>query len=294
MPSFAPRNRLAFRKLRRLPNSSFLHAQPFLSASAWPSPGSSYYLFVVRPHFLPDYRYLFNANSYTGMAPSTVLAVLSKMDTDGLWTGEDFQPAPSLRSFSVLRLRVWFGNPLMPELLLPAACFAAFLSLITTTSNPGTTWSSEVPLPLLIPVSLLQPWGAQIIRTTTHNPESFKITHVRGLSQQVAVVLASLTLTLTLAKPSTTSAPQGLHLLCQRAANSADPPDYLVQLASSNPLILSISGSQPIPHDRPALHLRRLRHYGTCPSESTGGLLAPAGTSRLNQVEDDKMDALGP
>ena len=38
----------------------------------------SYYVFVVRPHFLSDYRYLFSANAYTGISVKSAEGALRR------------------------------------------------------------------------------------------------------------------------------------------------------------------------------------------------------------------------
>src|SRR6202789_775194 len=83
-----------------------------LAAVAW----LSYYLLVVRPHFLPDFHYLFDANSYTGMTPSTVLTVLAATIGDGLWMGKIFYPVALLAVGSVFFLgpQILRRNPLHP------------------------------------------------------------------------------------------------------------------------------------------------------------------------------------
>ena len=46
-----------------------------------------YYLGVVRPHYLLDYRYLFSANAYTQITLATAGTVLHDTLTDGTWMG---------------------------------------------------------------------------------------------------------------------------------------------------------------------------------------------------------------
>src|SRR3984885_10462381 len=108
--------------------------RPFLHLSLPPTILSvvtwlSYYLFVVRPHFLPDYHYLFEANDYTGLTPSNILSVLATTIADGLWIGKILYPLALLAAISVFLLRPrLLRNPLIPSLLLWAGGYAAFLA----------------------------------------------------------------------------------------------------------------------------------------------------------------------
>ena len=94
-----------------------------LAAALW----LSYYFVVIRPHFLPDFHYLFDANSYTSLTPSNILTVLADTLADGLWIGKILYPLALLAAFSVFLLRPrLLRNPLVPSLLLWAAGYAAF------------------------------------------------------------------------------------------------------------------------------------------------------------------------
>ncbi|MGH9596176.1 MAG: hypothetical protein ACRD3K_05210, partial [Edaphobacter sp.] len=110
------------------------HLRPFLRLSFPPTVIAavawlSYYLFIVRPRFLPDYHYLFNANSYTGITPSTALTVLAGTITSGVWIGRILYPLALLAIVFVFLLRPrLLRNPLISSLLLWAAGYAAFLA----------------------------------------------------------------------------------------------------------------------------------------------------------------------
>ncbi len=102
-----------------------------LAAITW----ISYFLFIVRPHFLPDYRYLFTANGYTGLTPSNALAVLADTIADGLWIGKILYPLGLLAAASALFLRPRILSTLSSPL-------SSSGPVATQPSSPTTTISS--------------------------------------------------------------------------------------------------------------------------------------------------------
>src|SRR5271170_2672585 len=83
-----------------------------LAAAIW----IGYYLFIVRPHFLPDYHYLFSANGYTGITPSNLLFVLASTIADGLWMGNIIYPLALIAIAAAFFLgpQLLRSNPLIP------------------------------------------------------------------------------------------------------------------------------------------------------------------------------------
>jgi hypothetical protein len=260
--------------------------RPFLMLSLPPSVLAavtwlSYYLFVVRPHFLPDYRYLFNANSYTGMAPSTVLAVLASTIVDGLWMGKILYPLALLTTVLVFLLGPrLLRNPLIPSLLLWAFGYAAFLAYHNNL-QPRYYLVIAVPLTLLIPVVFSSLWSAN-----HQNHTATRVSLHRFAIAAIVSVLAVLTLT---------DASQTLHYV--------RTPDYTFTSAATqirriisadpahNPLILSISGSQlSLMTGLPSI----CDDFGTMDLPVRVQAYRPGWYVVWNQVEDDKMDALAP
>ena len=98
-----------------------------LGAAVW----GGYYGLFVRPRYLLDYQYLFNANGYTGVTPATLGSVLHDTLFDGVWIGATLfcvalaAVIGSLAVASVPRLR---ANPLVVALLLWVLGYAAFLA----------------------------------------------------------------------------------------------------------------------------------------------------------------------
>jgi Dolichyl-phosphate-mannose-protein mannosyltransferase len=241
----------------------------------------SYYLFVVRPHFLSDYHYLFSANGYTGITPSNLLSVLADTIADGLWIGKILYPLAILAAISVFLLRPrLLRNPLIPSLLLWAGGYAAFLAYHNNL-QPRYYLVIAIPLTLLVPVVFSSLWtSAPRTRTGTE-------TYLHRLA--ITTIVAVLTLlTITDARQTLryvrtpdytfTSAAARIHQII-----SADP--------SHNPLILSISGSQlSLMTGLPSI----CDDFGTMDLPVRVQAYRPGWYVTWNQVEDDKMDALAP
>jgi hypothetical protein len=262
------------------------HLRPFLRLSLPPAAIAaviwlSYYLFVVRPHFLPDFHYLFEANGYTGLTPSNILSVLAATIADGLWIGKILYPLAILAAISVFLLRPrLLRNPLIPSLLLWAGGYAAFLAYHNNL-QPRYYLVIAIPLTLLVPVVFSTLWSSgPRIRTASE-------TRLHRLAiTSIASVLAVLTLTdarqtlhyIRTPDYSFTTAAAQIHRII-----SADP--------SHNPLILSISGSQlSLMTGLPSI----CDDFGTMDLPVRVKAYHPGWYVTWNQVDDDKMDALTP
>jgi hypothetical protein len=240
----------------------------------------AYYGFVVRPHFIDDYRYLFSANGYTGMTPSTALSVLGDTIADGLWIGNILYPLGLLAAASALFLRPrLLRNPLIPALLLWIAGYIAFLAYHNNL-QPRYYFVIAIPLTLLIPAVFSSLWEPSTQpNDPTRNP--FRLATVG-----IVVALAILTVT---------DARQTLHYV--------RTPDYTFTTAAAeirqivvadrthNPLILSISGSNlSLMTGLPSI----CDDFGTMDLAVRVHAYRPGWYVAWNQVDDDKMDALAP
>src|ERR1700733_9922172 len=193
-----------------------------------------YYLFVVRPHFLPDFHYLFDANSYTGLTPSNILVVLAKTIADGLWIGNILYPLAILAVISVFLLRPrLLRTPLIPALMLWAASYAAFLAYHNNL-QPRYYLVIAIPLTLLIPIVFSNLWTSNPRRRPHHQAwlHRLAITGIVGVLAAVIVTDARQTLQYVRTPDYAFTSAAGQI----RQIISADP--------THNPLILSISGSQ--------------------------------------------------
>jgi 4-amino-4-deoxy-L-arabinose transferase-like glycosyltransferase len=258
----------------------FLHLSlppAVLAAVTW----LSYYLFIVRPHFLPDYHYLFEANGYTGLTPSNILSVLADTIADGLWIGRILYPLALLAAISVFLLRPrLLRNPLIPSLLLWAGGYAAFLAYHNNL-QPRYYLVIAIPLTLLVPVVFSSLWtsGPRTRTAAETSLHRLAITSIVAVLAVLTVTDARQTLRYVRTPDYTfTSAAAQIHQII-----SADP--------THNPLILSISGSQlSLMTGLPSI----CDDFGTMDLPVRVRAYRPGWYVAWNEVEDDKMDALTP
>jgi hypothetical protein len=238
----------------------------------------AYYGFVVRPHFLGDYHYLFSANGYTGITPSTALTVLGNTIADGLWIGNILYPLALLAAASALLIRPrLLRNPLIPALMLWAAGYAAFLAYHNNL-QPRYYLVIAVPLTLLVPVVFSSLWNT----AGTEAPTTLRRLATAGIVAALAILTIS-------------DARRTLHYV--------HTPDYTFTTAAAqirqivaadrthNPLILSISGSNlSLMTGLPSI----CDDFGTVDLAVRVQAYHPGWYVAWNQVDDDKMDALTP
>ena len=248
-----------------------------LAAATW----LTYYLFVVRPHFLPDFHYLFEANSYSGLTPSNVLSVLADTIADGLWIGKILYPLALLAAISVFLLRPrLLRNPLIPSLLLWAGGYTTFLAYHNNL-QPRYYLVIAVPLTLLVPVVFSSLWNSNFQSRTATQTYLHRLAIV-----SIAAVLAVLTIT---------DARQTLHYVHTPDYTFTRAADQIRRIVSAdptqNPLILSISGSQlSLMTGLPSI----CDDFGTMDLPVRIKAYHPGWYVTWNQVDDDKMDALTP
>ena len=240
-----------------------------------------YYVFVVRPHFLPDYRYLFDANSYTGITPSNLVSVLDNTLVDGLWIGKILYPLSLFAIACVFLLRPrLLRNPLVPALILWAGGYAAFLAYHNNL-QPRYYLVIAIPLSLLVPIIFSDFWASTPpVRT------SVPLFPHRLTVASIVAVLAVLTLT---------DARQTLHYVRNPEYAFSNATGHIREIISAdpahNPLILSISGSQlSLMTGLPSI----CDDFGTMDLPVRIQAYRPGWYVTWNQVDDDKMDALTP
>lgn len=242
----------------------------------------AYYGLVVRPHFLDDYHYLFSANGYTGMTPSTALTIIGTTFADGLWMGRVLYPLGILVATWCLVLRPsLLRNPIIPALLLWCAGYAAFLAYHNNL-QPRYYLVIAVPLTLLLPIVASNVWVS--MKAPGAQANLSPIRHAAKASVIVALTVLAVA-----------DAHQTLHYVRTPDYSFITAADKIRQIVSAdhnqNPLILSISGSNlSLMTGLPSI----CDDFGTMDLAVRVQAYHPGWYVAWNQVDDDKMDALAP
>ena len=249
-----------------------------LAATLW----LAYFLLLIRPHYLLDYRYLFSANAYTGITRENWREVLVNTFTAGDWIGHLLYPlALAASAWALLSVRRLRAQPLIPALLLWIAGYTAFLAYHNNL-QPRYYLVIAVPLTLLLPVvfdALVLP---QLSRANSRlRPAALALAAVAA----AAIALPDARLTLHFVRhPEYTllNAARQVRDYIQNAQRT-DP--------SRNPLILSISGSElALMNGLPSI----CDDFGTLELGDRVKLYHPGWYLAWNQIDDDKMDAMTP
>jgi hypothetical protein len=244
-----------------------------LAATLW----LGYYGLFIRPHFLLDFRYLFDANQYTSITAATAISVLGETLTDGLWIGKILYPLALFAAVAALgsgRLR---RNPLVISLLLWALGYAAFLAWHDNL-QPRYYLVIAVPLTLLVPVVFAKLWEGSRRRA----PKIF----YRAATAITAVALALLI---------ATDARHTLQYVHKPEYTFTAAADQIKKIISADhthsPLVLSISGSNlSLMTGLPSI----CDDFGTLDLAFRVSTYHPGWYVAWNHVEDDKMEALAP
>ncbi len=241
-----------------------------------------YFLLLIRPHYLLDYRYLFSANAYTGMTRENWREVLRNTFTAGDWIGHLLYPlALAAAAWALVRLRRLRAHPLIAALLLWIGGYTAFLAYHDNL-QPRYYLVIAVPLTLLLPLV----FDALVLSPLTRrNPRLRPAALAFAALAAAAIAVPDARLTLHFVRhPEYTllNAARQVREYIQ-AAQRTDP--------SRNPLILSISGSElALMNGLPSI----CDDFGTLELGDRVKLYHPGWYLAWNQIDDDKMDAMTP
>jgi hypothetical protein len=242
----------------------------------------AYFFFLIRPHFLDDFRYLFSANAYTGITADSALATLADTISSGVWIGRLLYPLALLAILvAVLRPRRSLRNPLIPALLFWVAGYLAFLAYHNNL-QPRYYLVVAIPLTLLAPLVFEDLW-----RTTPANPAHPQ--HPRLTPIGRAALVVGLLAVVTLDARQTLR--YVLHPEYTYATAAAQIRDIITASPDHSPLLLSISGSDlSLMTGLPSI----CDDFGTMELPARVKAYRPGWYLAWNEVEDDKMDALAP
>ena len=240
----------------------------------------SYFLFYIRPHFLLDYRYLFSANSYTGMTRENALSAIFYTLHGVAWMGRLttilIAAATLLAALQVRKLR---KHPMIVSLLLWAAGYGAFLAYHNNL-QPRYYLVVAVPLSLLVPVVF-----EDLVLPRFVHARSKKIVVLTFAMCLAFIVVPDAVQTVEIVRH-----PQYTFLAAARRIHDIIAEDHRKDPKHSD-LLLSISGSD-------ISLMTGLRticdDFGTSELEDRVNQYQPGWYASWNLIEDDKMDALDP
>ncbi len=228
--------------------------------------GLTYYVTLVRPHYLQDFRYLFSANQYTGLTAANAHDILLGAFRDGLWIGHVIYPMFFVTLLFACLYRRIGRDPVFVSLLLWIAGYTAFL-IYHANLQP------RYYLVIAVPMTLLVVRGAQ---------------HAIAWRGQSALVLAPVFLALV-----AYDARAMLHYTRHPDYTFQDAALQVGRIVESEPnhshTVLSISGSDlSLMTGLPSI----CDDFGTMQLEDRIAAYKPGWFVAWNYVEDDKMEAL--
>lgn len=247
-----------------------------IAAGVW----LGWFVLVIRPHLLLDYRYLFSANGYTGITRDNFIQVLSDTIGDGNWIGAILFPlALAAILFSLLRLRTLRRHPLVPSLILWAGGYTAFLAYHANL-QPRYYLVVAVPLTLLVPVVF-----EQLVLPLTTSRHAYRSALLAAVVLFLAVALPDARTTLHFVRhPQYTLLNAARQVHDTIIAQEKEDPAH-------NPLVLSISGSDlSLMTGLPSI----CDDFGTLELADRVKKYRPGWYAAWNQIDDDKMDAITP
>ncbi|MGA1983640.1 MAG: hypothetical protein ABSG84_14390 [Acidobacteriaceae bacterium] len=266
-----------------------------VGAAAW----GGYYGLFVRPHYLADYRYLFDANAFTGITRATFWSVLGSGILDLQWIGEMLFVLALVAVIGSLT-RLFAGrqraNPLVETLLVWIFGYAAFLAYHANLS-PRYYVALAVPLTMLVAM-FFEPLVAGAFRTLPRTavraggPPTVRIDDVllrlpavvAGLALAF-VVFSGVRRTIYLVRHPEYTYVSAAEQIRQAVASEgvADPSHSELVLSISGAQLSLMTGLESICDD-----------YGTMQLPDRVATYKPGWFATWNYVEDDKMDALAP
>jgi hypothetical protein len=237
----------------------------------------AWFLLAVRPHFLADYRYLFSANAYTGIALEPLASVVLNTLADGIWMGRVLYPCLFVALVLVLFWRPrLLTNPLVPTFGLWIGGYFTFLAY-------HNNLQPRYYLVIAVPVTALVALAIDDLR----QPSSL----LSPLSSLLPNLLAAL-LVLAIAAPDIFQQADFLLHPTYDFLAAARSIDRIILADPTHPhLLCSISGSDlTLMTGLPSID----DDFGTLEFAERLKLYRPGWYVAWNDVEDDKADALTP
>jgi hypothetical protein len=262
-----------------------------VGAAVW----GGYFGLFVRPHYLADYRYLFDANAFTAITRNTFWPVLENGVLDLHWMGETLfvlALAAVIGSLAGLVTRRRRGNPLVESLLIWTFGYAAIVAYHANLS-PRYYVTLAVPLTMLVAI-FFEPLVARAFsrRAQSGSPPAAGVGDLRRRLPAVAagallafVVFSGASQTIYFVLHPEYTFLDAAEQVRQAVAleRAADPAHSELVLSISGAQLSLMTGLESICDD-----------YGTMELRERVAAYKPGWFATWNFVEDDKMDALAP
>jgi hypothetical protein len=255
---------------------------------------AAYYFLLVRPRYLVDYRYLFDANTYTEFKIQALGSLLFTAVFDGIWIGKTLFALSLIAIVGAvvgLFAKGLRANPMQMTMLLWVAGYGAFLAYHSN-FQPRYYLVLAVPLTVLV-VIVLEPLFVGAARTWAKDAGQAAAVDVLLLRMTAAIAGAALLFAAVNAGRQTigfvlhpdyswVNAAARIHEAVER--ESAAHPDHSKMVLSISGANLSLMTGLPSICDDfgPMLLPDRVAAY------------KPGWFATWNAVEDDKMEALAP
>jgi hypothetical protein len=239
----------------------------------------AYFILIVRPHYLEDYKYLFSANAYTGISLEPLATVVLNTLSDGLWMGHVLYPAffvaVALTFFWRPRL---LTNPLVPALWIWIGGYFAFLAYH---NNLQPRYYLVVAVPITVFVSI----AIDAFRQPRHPGQA-------SISRRIVEAVLASAVILAIAVPDALQQISFLRNPTYDFVAAAHSIRKIVLDDKTHPhLILSISGSDlTLMTGLPSID----DDFGTDDLDVRVKKYRPGWYIAWNDVEDDKADAITP
>ena len=247
-----------------------------LACSLW----GAYFVSVVRPHYLVDYRYLFSANAYTGITRSNWLSVIGWTLHGAAWIGRALSvSAAAAILIALLSLRLLRSFPILSTLIVWAAGYFAFLAYHNNL-QPRYYLVVAVPLTLLVPTVC-----RDLVVPRLASPFQKRAAALMGVLLVSVIAVPDAFETLHFVRHPEYTFVTAAHQIADyiRDQHRKDP--------RHSPLVLSISGSDiSLMTGIPSI----CDDYGTAELADRARQYTPGWDITWNLLEDDKMDALTP
>ena len=247
-----------------------------MAAALW----LAYFLLLVRPHYLLDYRYLFSANAYTGITRLNWLGVILWSIHGIAWMGRTIAVvAVAAVILALSQPRRLLAHPVIPALILWAAGYTAFLAYHNNL-QPRYYLVVAVPLTFLLPA----------VVTDLIYPHLHWLLLRRTLAAASVFISACIVVPGALETLHFVRHPQYTFLSAAHEIAAYIARDRRADPAHSN-LVLSISGSDlSLMTGLPSI----CDDFGTAELSDRARQYNPGWDVSWNLLEDDKMDALTP